>query len=194
VFLPFQPYEKLSESLSAGSVHVVTLKEGMQGTLVPSKFYSALAVAKPVIFVGPRRCEVADIILGSVAVNPPPGVGIASVNPPPNLYAESLLPPLEGGRSIRPLRRQKSFTPSRGQGGSSNNGVESPLMGECGFVVRPGDVKGFVDAVLRYRDNKNLFETHGQNGHSYFLFHCTRSISTSAILIALSSVARAPSV
>jgi colanic acid biosynthesis glycosyl transferase WcaI len=124
-FLPFQPRERLSESLSAASLHIVTLKEGMEGTLVPSKFYSALAVARPVIYVGPPKAEPADIIEAA----------------------------------------------------------------GCGISIWPGDTKGFVDAVRRYRDDKTLADTHGWNGHQYFLSHFDRPISTAAILKALEAVA-----
>jgi len=62
VFLPFQPEEQVAYSLSAASVHVVTLKAGLEGVLVPKKLYGALAVARPVIFVGPERSEVAQVI------------------------------------------------------------------------------------------------------------------------------------
>jgi glycosyltransferase involved in cell wall biosynthesis len=62
VFLPFQPEEKISSSLSAGSVHVVTLKPGLEGLLVPGKVYGAMAAGRPIIFVGPTHSEVADII------------------------------------------------------------------------------------------------------------------------------------
>jgi len=62
IFLPFQPAEILSESLSAASVHVVTLKKGLEGALVPSKIYGVMAAGRPVIYVGPANSEVAQII------------------------------------------------------------------------------------------------------------------------------------
>lgn len=62
LFLPFQPEEELSNSLSAASVQLVSLKAGLEGILVPSKFYGAMAVARPIIFVGPERSEVARVI------------------------------------------------------------------------------------------------------------------------------------
>jgi glycosyltransferase involved in cell wall biosynthesis len=62
VFLPFQPNEVLAESLSAASVHVVTLKKKLAGLLVPSKIYGVMAASRPVIFVGPTECTVAQIV------------------------------------------------------------------------------------------------------------------------------------
>ncbi len=43
ILLPFQPQERLAESLSMGDVHFVSLRDGFEGLEVPSKAYSALA-------------------------------------------------------------------------------------------------------------------------------------------------------
>jgi colanic acid biosynthesis glycosyl transferase WcaI len=56
-FLPFQPRERLSESLSAGDVHIVTMEEKVAGLVVPSKIYGVLAVGRPFALVGPKRSE-----------------------------------------------------------------------------------------------------------------------------------------
>jgi len=61
-FLPYQPLEKLGESLSAADVHAVTMLEGMEGLMVPSKLYGALASGRPVLFIGPEGCEVSRVI------------------------------------------------------------------------------------------------------------------------------------
>ncbi|HKR63338.1 MAG TPA: glycosyltransferase, partial [Thermoanaerobaculia bacterium] len=61
-FLPYQPRELLSRSLSAPDVHLVSLQPQLEGLIVPSKFYGALAVGRPVIFIGARDGEVARII------------------------------------------------------------------------------------------------------------------------------------
>jgi colanic acid biosynthesis glycosyl transferase WcaI len=61
-FLPYQPRERLRESLAAADLHVITLREGLEGLLVPSKLYGVLAVGRPVAFVGPRACEVARVV------------------------------------------------------------------------------------------------------------------------------------
>jgi glycosyltransferase involved in cell wall biosynthesis len=61
-FLPYQPHETLGESLSAADVHLVSLREDLEGLLVPSKLYGALAAGRPVIYLGPPGCEVARVI------------------------------------------------------------------------------------------------------------------------------------
>jgi len=61
-FLPYQNKCNLASSLSAADVHLVSLREGLEGLLVPSKLYGALASGRPVFYVGPRSCEVAETI------------------------------------------------------------------------------------------------------------------------------------
>ena len=48
-FLPYQPKEELSDSLGAADVHVVGLKRGLAGYIVPSKVYGILAAGKPYV-------------------------------------------------------------------------------------------------------------------------------------------------
>jgi glycosyltransferase involved in cell wall biosynthesis len=58
-FVPFAEPEKLSTRLSAADVHVVSLREEWTGTVVPSKFFGALAVGRPVLFAGSPESAVA---------------------------------------------------------------------------------------------------------------------------------------
>ncbi|HEX8299356.1 MAG TPA: hypothetical protein VF594_09375, partial [Rubricoccaceae bacterium] len=61
-FLPFQPAERLAESLGAADVHLVAMDEALAGLVVPSKLYGALAAGRPVVFVGPEQSEAARLI------------------------------------------------------------------------------------------------------------------------------------
>jgi len=61
-FLPYQPHNEIGESLSAADVHLVSLREDLGGLLVPSKLYGALAAGRPVVYLGPPRCEVARVV------------------------------------------------------------------------------------------------------------------------------------
>jgi len=63
--LPYQPLSELKYSLSAADVHVVTVGDGIVGIVHPSKVYGALAVARPVLLVGPAECHVTDILEGT---------------------------------------------------------------------------------------------------------------------------------
>jgi glycosyltransferase involved in cell wall biosynthesis len=60
--LPYQPLERLHHSLSAADVHLVSMGDEMVGIVHPCKVYGAMAVGRPVLFLGPERCHVADIL------------------------------------------------------------------------------------------------------------------------------------
>lgn len=61
-FLPPQPAEKLSESLSAADAHLVTMRSNLCGLVVPSKVYGVLAAGRPCLFVGPADSEAARLL------------------------------------------------------------------------------------------------------------------------------------
>ncbi len=54
-FLPYQETARLSEHFGACHVGLVTQETTTLGTVVPSKIYSLMAAARPVIYVGPRE-------------------------------------------------------------------------------------------------------------------------------------------
>ncbi len=60
--MPFQPADQLRSVMEGGDVHLITMRNEAAGLLVPSKLYSALAVGRPVIFMGPAHGETAKII------------------------------------------------------------------------------------------------------------------------------------
>lgn len=49
----------LAERLAAADIHLVSLRPEWSGLVVPSKFFGALAVGRPVLFAGPRDSSVA---------------------------------------------------------------------------------------------------------------------------------------
>jgi hypothetical protein len=61
-FHPAQPRDQLATTLALGDVHLVTLREGCERLVFPSKLYGIAAVGRPVIFIGPPECEVARVI------------------------------------------------------------------------------------------------------------------------------------
>lgn len=61
-FLPYQPRERLTDCLAAADVHLVTLLPSVESFVVPSKLYGAMAVGRPIIFVGDAAGEVARAI------------------------------------------------------------------------------------------------------------------------------------
>ncbi len=62
MFKPYQPREKLDQSLSVSDVHLISLKPELEGLIVPSKFYGILAAGRPVIYIGSQKGELANII------------------------------------------------------------------------------------------------------------------------------------
>ena len=64
VLLPFQDMNVLAQSLSAGDLHLVTLREACTGLSVPSKSYGILAAGRPILYQGSPRGEIAQMILG----------------------------------------------------------------------------------------------------------------------------------
>lgn len=62
LFLPFQDVEELSNSLGSGDLHLITLRHGLEGLIVPSKLYGALAAGRPVIYIGSPQSEAARIV------------------------------------------------------------------------------------------------------------------------------------
>jgi len=54
----------LSDSLAAGDVHLITMRSGVSGLLVPSKIYGILAAGRPTLYVGPPEGEIFDILRG----------------------------------------------------------------------------------------------------------------------------------
>jgi hypothetical protein len=49
--------------MESGDLHLISMNPDAAGMLVPCKLYSALAVARPCIFVGPSHCETARTII-----------------------------------------------------------------------------------------------------------------------------------
>ncbi len=58
-FAPFANVEKLGERLASADIHIVSLREEWTGTVVPSKFFGALASGRPVLFCGSPDCAIA---------------------------------------------------------------------------------------------------------------------------------------
>jgi hypothetical protein len=61
-FFPPQPRAQLGAALAAGDLHLVTLRPGCQTVVFPSKLYGIAAVARPLVFIGPRECELAALV------------------------------------------------------------------------------------------------------------------------------------
>jgi colanic acid biosynthesis glycosyl transferase WcaI len=62
--LPYQPLSMLRYSLSAADVHLVTVGDEVVGIVHPSKVYGAMAVARPILLLGPSKSHVGELLEG----------------------------------------------------------------------------------------------------------------------------------
>jgi len=60
--LPYQPLDRIKYSLSAADVHLVSVGNDVVGVVHPCKVYGAMAVARPILLLGPDPCHVSDLV------------------------------------------------------------------------------------------------------------------------------------
>ncbi len=60
-FLPFFPAKAIASVLAAADAHVITIRRGLEGVVVPSKMYGILAAGKPIVAVAPKETDVATL-------------------------------------------------------------------------------------------------------------------------------------
>ena len=83
IFSGYQPHDRLAEVLATGDIHLVPLKAGLGRVSVPSKTYSILAAARPVLAAIDPGTEVPRILQAS-------GAGIAVEPDDPQQFATAL--------------------------------------------------------------------------------------------------------
>jgi colanic acid biosynthesis glycosyl transferase WcaI len=64
-FAPFRPVAQIAHVMMAGDLHIITVKPGLQGVVVPSKLYSTLAAGRPILVVAPPESDAARIVVES---------------------------------------------------------------------------------------------------------------------------------
>lgn len=62
IFKPYQPRERLGESLTVPDVHLISLHPELEGFIVPSKFYGIIAAGRAVLYVGDKMGEIPKIL------------------------------------------------------------------------------------------------------------------------------------
>jgi len=60
--LPYQPLERLGDSLSAADVHVVSMGDDVVGIVHPCKIYGAMSIGRPILYFGPEESHIGDIL------------------------------------------------------------------------------------------------------------------------------------
>ena len=60
--LDYQPEEMTSDMLWAAHIHLITMREGWEGIVVPSKLYGTVQTGAPTLFIGPPDADTATAI------------------------------------------------------------------------------------------------------------------------------------
>ncbi len=63
VIAPYQPRKKLDALLSCADIHLASLREGAEGTIVPCKLFGMLASGRPGIVIGHPDSEISRILI-----------------------------------------------------------------------------------------------------------------------------------
>lgn len=78
--MDYLPADRTAELLWSATVHLITMADGWDGVVVPSKLYGALKTNAPILFIGPERSETAMEIRrygrGMVLANGCSGAGV----------------------------------------------------------------------------------------------------------------------
>jgi putative colanic acid biosynthesis glycosyltransferase WcaI len=98
-FLPFRPVSEVPLVLSSGDMHVVTVKRGLEGVVVPSKLYPTLAAGRPVLGVAPEESDVVRIIRRT-------GCGVAANPDDPASVAEAIRSVLHDSEQLQTMGRR----------------------------------------------------------------------------------------
>ena len=61
-YFDYVPREQLRESLCAGDVHLISVRTGLEGLIVPSKLFGIMAAGRPALYVGSPESEIARVI------------------------------------------------------------------------------------------------------------------------------------
>jgi glycosyltransferase involved in cell wall biosynthesis len=98
-FLPFFPASEVPLVLSSGDLHVVTVKRGLEGVVVPSKLYPTLAAGRPVLGVALEETDVVRTVRQS-------GCGIAANPDDPASVAEAIRSALRDPQALQTMGRR----------------------------------------------------------------------------------------
>jgi glycosyltransferase involved in cell wall biosynthesis len=63
MLLPYQPFEKLNDSLNACDASLVTIARGIEGISYPSKLYASLAVGRPILALSEPDSELRRLVV-----------------------------------------------------------------------------------------------------------------------------------
>ncbi len=62
VLAPYQPRDRLTDSLSCADLHLASLLEGVEGIMVPCKLFGIMAAGRPCAFIGSPKSELSLVL------------------------------------------------------------------------------------------------------------------------------------
>jgi glycosyltransferase involved in cell wall biosynthesis len=132
-FLSFRPPDQVPFVLAAADLHLVTIKRGLEGVVVPSKLYGILAAGRAVLALAPDESDAARVIRRTgcgVVVDPDDPAALAAA-------VQNLASSSDGGAcftgvgGIRPRQGTSAF-----QAGCRGRGVTNQLTGCADIEVQ----------------------------------------------------------
>ncbi len=97
----YVPRDELAELLGAADVHLASLRGPFAGISVPGKAYGAMAVGRPIVYVGPALSEAGDAVRDARC-----GVVIDPGGGPPRAAAERIAAAIQEWCADPPLARE----------------------------------------------------------------------------------------
>jgi len=85
-----------NRNLAAADAHLITIKRGLEGVVVPSKMYGILAAGKPIVAVAPAECDV-------VSLGKQKGFSISAEPDDPAQFADCVRQLLTDGERVRKM-------------------------------------------------------------------------------------------
>ncbi len=78
--LDYLPEAETSDLLWSATVHLISMKRGWEGVIVPSKLYGALQTSAPILFIGPPDADTAaEVLRLARGATLPPGTSGADI-------------------------------------------------------------------------------------------------------------------
>jgi colanic acid biosynthesis glycosyl transferase WcaI len=141
-FLPFRPAEEIPNVMAAGDLHVVTVRRGLEGVIVPSKLYSTLAAGRPILAIAPEQCDAARIVRDA-------GCGLAADPDDPRAVADAIRALRQNHEQLAEMgRRARERAKNYGRAAELNRFLE--VIEEAAHVgLRAGEAPGSVATVER---------------------------------------------
>jgi len=102
-FMPFRPANEIPHVLAAGDLHLLTIRRGLEGVVVPSKLYPILAAGRPVLALAPEDSDAVRIIRRT-------GCGVAADPDDPDSVVKLLREVSSNPQRLAAMRRRARKT------------------------------------------------------------------------------------